>query len=330
MASGGPAVPDGGDGRNRGEASGASSPRRVALAADSGPFSLAWTCGPVAWGGGRWPNLDWIDGALIWVGWEGGEAVWRRVRQGGSDGLIVEGNASACWDGAWAERVLGVSHGCPTFGDPVLTRLRADFRGLRAFAQGSLYDGLVTAIVGQSISLAAAAVAEARLSRSFHSGIEIGGRRYWPLPRPDRLAEASVPLIREAGVTWRRAEALVAVGRAVTTGVFPGDGAARGDPDGTSAAIRALPLVGPWTAASALLWGVGAGDAYPAGDAALLRAARRSYGAAELSAGDLARLADGWRPHRGWAARLLWAGLFGAAPSRGDAGGSERSGVGST
>lgn len=38
--------------------------------------------------------------------------------------------------------------------------------------------------------------------------------------------------------------------------------------------LRKLPLVGPWTAASALLWGLGEPDAYPRGDVALLRPGR--------------------------------------------------------
>src|SRR5262249_55593416 len=44
-------------------------------------FSLAETCGPVAWARGRWPNVDWLDGALVWVGWENDRAVHRIVRQ---------------------------------------------------------------------------------------------------------------------------------------------------------------------------------------------------------------------------------------------------------
>lgn len=267
----------------------------------------------MAWGGGRWPNVDWIDGALVWCGWEGEEAVWRRVWQDGPGNLVVEGNAAPLGADEWAGRVLGLARGCPPLRDPLIDGLRNDSAGLRGFAYGSVYDGLVTAIVGQSISLAAAAVTEARLSRAFHPGLAIGGRRYWPLPRADQLADASVALVRGSGVTWRRAEALVAVGRATMAGALPDDVAARRDPEEASVVFRTLPLVGPWTAASALIWGVGAEDVYPVGDAALLRAARAAYERPALSPTDLARAAEGWRPHRTWAARLLWAGLFDGA-----------------
>lgn len=301
---------DGGDG-------GGPRRRTVSLNRASGPFSLAQTCAPVAWGGGRWPNVDWIDGSLVWCGWEGERVVWRRVWQGDDETLIVGGDAEWAADAGWAERVLGVSRSNGPFRDSTVEGLRHGFPGLRAFAYGSLYDGLVTAIVGQSISLAAAAVTEGRLARLFDRGREIGERGYWPLPRAEELAAAPPALVRRSGVTWRRAEALVALGRVATTGSLPEDGWARRESEAAMEACRGLPLVGPWTAAAALLWGVGAADVYPVGDVALLRAARRAYREPALSPRDVDRLADGWRPERAGAARLLWAGLFGAAPAAG-------------
>ncbi len=74
-----------------------------------------------------------------------------------------------------------------------------------------------------------------------------------------------------------------------------------------------LPAVGPWTANSALLWGVGAPDAHPTGDVALLRAARAAFANPDLDLKGLDHRAETWRPARGWAARLLWTGLLGIA-----------------
>jgi DNA-3-methyladenine glycosylase II len=74
-----------------------------------------------------------------------------------------------------------------------------------------------------------------------------------------------------------------------------------------------LPLVGRWTAESALLWGVGAPDAHPSGDIALLRAVRNAYGLPEMTLKDLDVLSEAWRPARAIAARLLWTELLGVA-----------------
>ena len=278
------------------------------------PFSLAATCGPVAWGRGRWPNIDWVDGGLVWVGWDVDRVVDRRVRDLTGGRLEVQGSAAPAGDAAWAVAVLGAGAVCPSFDEPVVARLQEALVGLRAFAAGSLYEGLISSIVGQSISVAAAAVTEARLAALFAEGMAIGGRTYWPLPRAEQLADADPALVRRSGVTWRRAEALVAAGRAASEGRLPQGGAAVLDPVETRRALRALPLVGPWTAESALLWGLGAPDAHPTGDVALLRAARRAYSRPELTLRELDSLAERWRPARGWAARLLWTELLGPAP----------------
>jgi len=257
--------------------------------------------------------MDWQDGRLVWVGWEDDRVVWRTVWQEADDRVFVTGPGSSRRDAPWAEAVLGSRQACPAFADPVLARLSERFTGLRPFAYGSIYEGLIAAIVGQSISVAAAAVAQSRLCALCSPPVELLGRAFWPLPRPDQLATADASLIRQAGVTWRRAEALVAVGRAEVAGELPSRDEALRQPEETASILRRLPGVGPWTANSVLLWGVGSPDAHPTGDVALLRAARAAFGDPELDLKGLDRRAEAWRPARAWAARLLWTGLLGIA-----------------
>jgi 3-methyladenine DNA glycosylase/8-oxoguanine DNA glycosylase len=279
-------------------------------------FSLAVTCGPVAWARGRWPNVDWLDGALVWVGWEDNRVVHRIVRQlpDRPSSLEIGGSATPEVDASWARATLGLGPVPPVGTDATVAAVRARFPGLRPWANGSLFEGFVGSIVGQSISVAAAAVTETRLAALFHEGVEIAGRSFRPQPRADQLAAAEPALVRRSGVTWRRAEALVRGAQAFLDGRLPTDDDARADPDAARAALRALPLVGPWTAESALLWGLGEGNAYPPGDAALLRAARIAYDRPDLDHAALNALAAGWSPHRGWAARWLWVALLGPAP----------------
>lgn len=281
----------------------------------NGPFSLATTCGPAAWGRGKWPNLDWIDDAFVWVGWEGERLRYRIARQpAGASSLQIDGSAESRHDRCWAAGQLGIEQQLPEFDDPVMAGLAAEFPGLRVYANGSLFDGLVTSIVGQSISVQAAAVTERRLCALFHPGLELSGRRFWPAPRPEDLATATPEIIRTSGVTMRRAEALVAVARAVLDGSLPTSEEAFLDPEAAYRSLVQLRLVGPWTARSTLLWGLGVPDAHPTGDVALLRAAKQVYDDPTLTLAELDRLAERWRPNRGWAARLLWTKLLGPAP----------------
>jgi 3-methyladenine DNA glycosylase/8-oxoguanine DNA glycosylase len=210
--------------------------------------------------------------------------------------------------------VLGSGIALPSYSDPILASLAARFPGLHPYCDGSVFDGIVTAIVGQSISVAAAAVTQAKLAASFAEAIAIEGRSYWPLPRADQLAGASVELIRASGVTWKRAEAIRYAAQRMVAGRLPDDELARSNPEDAVVALMDLPLVGRWTAESVVLWGVGAPNAHPTGDVALLRAARVAYQRPELTLKELDLLADNWRPARGLAARLLWTNLFGPAP----------------
>lgn len=273
-------------------------------------FSLAETCAPVAWAEGRWPQWSWGDGWFRWAGWDGDQAVWRGARLIEPGVLTIEGTAAAAGDGKWAGAVLGIDRVCAPFGDPVIETLRLRFPGMRPFAAGSLFDGLVTSIVGQSITVKAAAVVLRRVAGLFATQVGPVGVALLPLPRPDHLAGADRAALRATGLTWRRADALIAAGRS-----FADDPAEWSAAGLTSAEVvtrlRTLPLVGPWTANAAVLWGTGADDVHVSGDVALLRAARLEYGEPGWTTRDVDRIAEGWRPARGMAARLLWCALLG-------------------
>jgi DNA-3-methyladenine glycosylase II len=78
--------------------------------------------------------------------------------------------------------------------------------------------------------------------------------------------------------------------------------------DDAHATLTALHGIGPWTADVYLLFCLGHGDAWPAGDLALQEAIRVAFGmTARPTAKAMAGLGDIWRPWRGAAAHLFWA-----------------------
>jgi 3-methyladenine DNA glycosylase/8-oxoguanine DNA glycosylase len=274
----------------------------------SGTFDLARTVAPAWWARGRWPNVDARRGAFVWVGWEASQVAWRSVRQIDDQRLEIIGSRSTDLDVHWASAVLGASTAMPVFDDPIMAALARKHAGLRPWSAGSLFEGVVSSIVGQSISVAAAATTERRLCQRFNKGLHIDGREFWPPPRPEQLASSSAALVRESGVTTKRAEALVAV--ATLFASERGAAAFAVDPFAAVERLASISGIGPWTVQSALLWGIAAPDAHPTRDVALLRAARVHYpDVADFK--DLDRLASRWQPHRGWAARLLWLDLLG-------------------
>jgi 3-methyladenine DNA glycosylase/8-oxoguanine DNA glycosylase len=274
----------------------------------SGPFDLAKTVAPAWWARGRWPNVDTRRGAFVWVGWEAGQVAWRSVRQVDDQRLEIIGSRGGDLDAHWASAVLGASTAMPIFDDPIMAALSRKHAGLRPWSAGSLFEGVVSSIVGQSISVAAAATTERRLYQRFNNGLHLDGREFWPPPRPEQLASSSAAFVRESGVTTKRAEALVAVATLFASKLSAE--AFNADPVAAVERLAAISGIGPWTVQSALLWGIAAPDAHPTRDVALLRAARVHYPEVN-DLKDLDRVAERWRPYRAWAARLLWLDLLG-------------------
>lgn len=71
--------------------------------------------------------------------------------------------------------------------------------------------------------------------------------------------------------------------------------------------LTALTGIGPWTANIYLLMALGRSDVWPVGDLALEVALKNLLGLDQRPRGEeFQELADGWRPHRAVAARILW------------------------
>ena len=114
-------------------------------------------------------------------------------------------------------------------------------------------------------------------------------------PTPARLADAA---IERAGVMPARAEAIRSLARRVI------DGSITFGPciDGRAAiaALSALPGIGEWTAEYIAMRALGEPDAFPRGDLVLRRLA------GGLTARELDRRSEAWRPWRAYAVMLLW------------------------
>ena len=79
------------------------------------------------------------------------------------------------------------------------------------------------------------------------------------------------------------------------------------DADAAHNTLTSLHGIGPWTADVYLLFCLGHGDAWPAGDLAVQEAVKIGLGLkTRPTAKQMAPLAEPWRPLRGAAAHLWW------------------------
>jgi DNA-3-methyladenine glycosylase II len=157
------------------------------------------------------------------------------------------------------------------------------------------FVGLAHIICGQQLSTASAAAIWGRLSAAFNPFDAEAVRR----ARTDRLGRL--------GLSAAKIKTLKALARDIQAGRVNLDVLANEDADAAHNTLTALHGIGPWTADVYLLFCLGHGDAWPAGDLAVQEAVKIGLGLkARPTAKQMAPLAEPWRPLRGVAAHLWW------------------------
>jgi len=170
--------------------------------------------------------------------------------------------------------------------DPRLRAPLAKHPGIRTPGAWDGFELTVRAILGQQISVRAATTIAGRLASMFGSPVAVSGELERLFPTPAQLAHAA---IERAGVVSARAETIRCLARRAA------DGAIESVP-----ALRAIPGIGDWTAQYIAMRAFAEPDAFPSGDLVL----RRTAG--DLSARELERRSESWRPWRAYAVILLW------------------------
>ncbi|MDE2048766.1 MAG: DNA-3-methyladenine glycosylase 2 family protein [Betaproteobacteria bacterium] len=124
---------------------------------------------------------------------------------------------------------------------------------------------------------------------------------------PDAVTQAGAAALGLAGVTRPKQRAVLALAEACRCGALDLAALDRLPDDAVADALTALPGVGPWTANVYLLMVLCRTDVWPVHDVALHEALRRALGAAQRpGAHEALNWAEGCRPHRAAAARLLY------------------------
>jgi DNA-3-methyladenine glycosylase II len=157
------------------------------------------------------------------------------------------------------------------------------------------FAGLAAIVCGQQVSTASAAAIWGRVSAAFDPFHHDALRR----ARADRLGRL--------GLSAAKIKTLKNIARELATERLDLDALANEDADTAHNMLTALHGIGPWTADVYLLFCLGHGDAWPAGDLAVQEAVKIGLNlATRPTANEMAPLAEPWRPMRGAAAYLWW------------------------
>jgi DNA-3-methyladenine glycosylase II len=158
------------------------------------------------------------------------------------------------------------------------------------------FSGLAAIVCGQQLSTASAAAIWGRVSKA-----------YDPFHH-DAISKARADRLGRLGLSAAKIKTLKHIARELAAERLNLDVLANEEADIAHNTLTALPGIGPWTADIYLLFCLGHGDAWPAGDLAVQEAVKIGLGLKERpSAKQMAPLAEPWRPLRGAAAHLWWA-----------------------
>ncbi|HLI60458.1 MAG TPA: AlkA N-terminal domain-containing protein [Solirubrobacteraceae bacterium] len=187
-------------------------------------------------------------------------------------------------------------------GDPLLAGALAAAPGRRVPGAADATELCVRTVLGQQISLAAAATAAGRLVARYGAGLGplARGAVTHLFPTAAALAAADPETL---AMPRARARCLVGLAAALASGELPlrrgGDG------DAARARLLALPGIGPWSADYIVMRVLGDHDVFLAGDLGVRRALERAGLPADPRSA--AALAERWRPLRSYAMQYLWA-----------------------
>jgi DNA-3-methyladenine glycosylase II len=157
------------------------------------------------------------------------------------------------------------------------------------------FVGLAHIVCGQQLSTASAAAIWGRVTAAFDPLHHEVVRR----ARTDRLGRL--------GLSAAKIKTLKNIARELAAERLNLDVLAEEDADAAHHTLTALPGIGPWTADVYLLFCLGHGDAWPAGDLAVQEAVKIGLGLkTRPTEKQMAPIAEPWRPLRGAAAHLWW------------------------
>ncbi|RVT90856.1 DNA-3-methyladenine glycosylase family protein [Sphingomonas crocodyli] len=179
--------------------------------------------------------------------------------------------------------------------EPVIERRLAEIGYPEPRIRERGYQTLLRTIVGQQVSVAAAASIWAKLENAVGCDLV-----------PEAVAAAPDDLLRSAGLSRQKASYAKSLAEHVASGSIDFANLPTDDEEAI-AQMTAIKGIGRWSAEIYLLFAEGRGDIWPAGDLAVQIEMGVLFGLPERpSERETRRMAAPWSPHRGAAAVFAW------------------------
>ncbi len=182
--------------------------------------------------------------------------------------------------------------------DRVIASLIATYPNEVLLGHQNPFSTLVKAIVGQQISIKAAAAIEERLESLIG---HFSTKHYLAAPEDE---------LRQCGLSRPKIRYITNVAKALDSGqLTPSTWSTMSD-DEIAKQLISISGIGPWTAQMFLIFHLHRADVLPLGDVGLLKAINLNYGEGkQLSDSEIRKIAQVWQPYRTVATWYLWRSL---------------------
>lgn len=167
----------------------------------------------------------------------------------------------------------------------------------------SLYATLMKSIIHQQLNLSFAHTLTTRFVHTF--GHELNG--VWFYPTPEKIGQLQVEQLRELQFSTRKAEYVIGISQSIASGELNLEKLALEDEATIMQTLIKYRGIGPWTAQSFLLFGLGKPDLFPLADIGLQNALKKLWNLSEKpKPEEIASHFPQWSPFLSYASLYLW------------------------
>jgi DNA-3-methyladenine glycosylase II len=186
--------------------------------------------------------------------------------------------------------------------DRVMKKLIPRFGDARLASRGDAFTTLARSIVGQQISVKAAQSVWERFAGA------VGGAS--TRLKPAAVLELATPVLREAGLSARKAEYLQDLARHFDDGRVRTSRWLEMEDEAIITELVAIRGIGRWTAEMFLIFHLMRPNVLPLDDLGLLKGISVNYFSGEpVSRAEAREVGDGWAPYRSVATWYIWRSL---------------------
>jgi len=189
------------------------------------------------------------------------------------------------------------------FADTNLASLFEEHRGTPIIREFSLYATLMKSIIHQQLNLSFAHTLTKRFVHTFGEQVE----GVWFYPNPEMIGQLKVEELRELQFSNRKAEYVIGVSQAIASGELSLEALADEDDETITQTLVKYRGIGPWTAGSFLLFGLGRPNLFPLADIGLQNALKKLWATPDKpKAEEIAAHFPDWSPYLSYASLYLW------------------------